>query len=103
MTSTSWTFLTNHGHMLLALARDPEARVRDLADEVGVSDRAALTIIQDLVDAGYVTRARVGRRNTYTVSRGRPFRHPATASHDVDELIAIFAGDDVGPSGSRLA
>ncbi|WP_432546981.1 helix-turn-helix transcriptional regulator [Kineococcus sp. SYSU DK004] len=93
-----WTFLTNHAHLLIAVARDPDARVRDLAAVVGVSERAALTILQDLQDAGYLHRHRVGRRNTYTLRRDLPFRHPANAAHGVGELLAIFEDGD-GPAG----
>ena len=96
--STHWTFLTNHAHMLLAVARDPDARVHDLARLVGISDRAALTILEDLEDAGYLERERVGRRNRYTVHQHRPFRHPTTAAHDIDELLAIFT-DRPGRTG----
>ncbi len=85
-----WTFLTNHAHVLLAVARDPDARVHDLAAAVGISERAALMILEDLERAGYLERTRVGRRNRYTVHPHRPFRHPATAAHDIDELLAIF-------------
>lgn len=86
-----WTFLTNHAHVLLAVARDPDIRVHDIAGAAGITDRAALLILQDLEDAGYVRRERVGRRNHYTLEPGRPFRHPAHATHGVDELLAIFA------------
>jgi predicted ArsR family transcriptional regulator len=86
-----WTFLTNHAHLLLAVARDPDARVHELATSVGISDRAALMILDDLEAAGYLRRERVGRRNRYTVDEHRPFRHPTTAAHDVGELLAIFA------------
>jgi predicted ArsR family transcriptional regulator len=89
--SAHWTFLTNHAHLLLAVARDPDARVHDLASLVGISDRAALMILEDLENAGYLDRERVGRRNRYTVHPHRPFRHPTTAAHDIDELLAIFA------------
>lgn len=92
-----WTFLTHHGHVLLAVARDPDIRVHDLAGVVGISDRATLMILQDLQEAGYLRRERVGRRNHYTLERGRPFRHPTTAAHDVDELIAIFTGRTGAP------
>lgn len=85
-----WTFLTNHAHLLLAVAQTPHARVRDLAATVGISERATLTILADLEDAGYLHRNRTGRRNTYTVHSGQPLRHPATANHRVDELLAIF-------------
>jgi DNA-binding IclR family transcriptional regulator len=85
-----WTFLTNHAHMLLAVARTPEARVHELASAVGISSRAALTILADLEEAGYLHRTREGRRNHYTLHARQPFRHPAMASHSVDELVAIF-------------
>ena len=85
-----WTFLTNHAHLLLAVAQAPDARVRDLAATVGISDRAVLTILRDLEDAGYLHRTRVGRSNTYTVHPGQSFRYPTAAAHSVDELIAIF-------------
>jgi predicted ArsR family transcriptional regulator len=86
----SWTFLSNHGHVLLALAEDPDARIRDVAERVGITERAAQLIIGDLVTAGYLTRHRVGRRNTYRISAQRPFRHPAESGRLVDDLVAIF-------------
>lgn len=93
VTRPPWTFITNHGHVLLAVARSPDALVSDIAGQVGITTRATLTILDDLEDAGYLTRHRVGRRNQYSVARHRPFRHPATAGHDVDELLSIFALD----------
>lgn len=87
-----WTFLTNHGHVLVAVARSPDALVNDIAGQVGITARATLTILDDLEGAGYLTRERIGRRNHYSVARHRPFRHPATANRDVDELLSIFAG-----------
>jgi len=89
----SWKFLTNHGHVLLAVAIDPDIRVQEVARSVGVTTRATLLILKDLEDAGYIHRERVGRRTHYTVDRGCRFRHPAAASHRVAELIAIFADD----------
>ena len=86
----SWTFLTNHGHVLLAVASDPDMRVNDVAARVGITPRAALVILHDLEEAGYLQRQRVGRRTHYEVERHRPFRHPTTAAHDIDELLAIF-------------
>ena len=85
-----WTFLTSHAHLLLAVAQSPDARVRDLAATVGISERATLTILGDLEAAGYLHRTRLGRRNHYSLHPGQPFRHPTTAAHHVDELIAIF-------------
>ncbi|MFD0688744.1 helix-turn-helix transcriptional regulator [Actinomadura fibrosa] len=89
-----WTFLTNHARVLVGIARDPDARVRDLAQRIGITERSAQLIIGDLEEAGYLTRTRVGRRNTYTVDAHRPFRHPAEADHDVQDLIELFARSD---------
>ena len=88
-----WTFLTNHGHVLLAVAADPDARVADIAARVGVTERAALSILRDLEDGGYLTRSRRGRRTHYELRPHQHFRHPSTAAHEVDELLAIFAPD----------
>ncbi len=92
----SWTFLTNHGHVLLAVAADPDARVADIAARVGVTQRAALSILRDLEEGGYLTRSRRGRRTHYDVRPHQHFRHPSTAAHEVDELIAIFTPEDGG-------
>jgi DNA-binding MarR family transcriptional regulator len=89
-TAKSWTLLTNHGRLLLLISAHPEARLRDLAERAGITERAASSIVSDLEDAAYVTRTRVGRRNTYVVHNDRPFRHPAEAGHDVGELLALF-------------
>jgi DNA-binding MarR family transcriptional regulator len=88
-----WTFLTNHAHVLLALAREPDARMRDVADTVGVTERAVQAIVADLEAGGYLTRSRSGRRNHYTVNPAGRFRHPAEADHEVGELLALFTGD----------
>ena len=89
-TARSWTFLSNHGHVLLSVADAPDARIRDIAERVGITERAAQLIIGDLVEAGYVTRTRVGRRNSYRIAAERPFRHPAESGRNVDDLVAIF-------------
>lgn len=86
-----WTLLTNHGHVLLAVAAQPDARVADVAAQVGITPRATLSILRDLEDAGYVARSRSGRRTHYAVNPERPFRHPSTATHQVGELIALLA------------
>ena len=88
--ASSWTFLTNHGHVLLAVAMSPDIHVKELAQIVGITTRHALLILRDLEDAGYVRRERVGRANHYTVHSNRPFRHPTAASHQVHELLDIF-------------
>lgn len=89
----AWTLLTNHGHVLLAVAGSTDARVTDIAARVGITTRATLSILKDLEDAGYLTRHRVGRRSHYTVNAHQHFRHPATAGHEVGELLAIFVPD----------
>jgi len=91
-----WTFLTNHGHVLLLLARDPTLRLRDIADRVGITERATQRIVAELVDAGYLTRTRNGRRNRYVVHPKRHFRHPVEHDHRVGELLdalIVIPGD----------
>lgn len=85
-----WTFLTNHGHVLLLLAREPELRLRDLAERVGITERSAQKIVADLETAGYVAKTRVGRRNVYRVDPTLHFRHPLEADHAVGELLELF-------------
>lgn len=83
----SWTFLTNHAHVLLAIAQTPDLRVRDLAQLVGVTERTAMQIIVDLEEDGYITRERRGRRNFYHVDRQHPLRHPLEEHHEIDALL----------------
>jgi hypothetical protein len=83
----SWTFLSNHAHVLLCIARDPETRLRDIANAVGITERAAQRIVSDLVSSGYVTRERVGRRNRYEVHLDLPLRHPLEADAPVGVLL----------------
>ncbi|GAA0505367.1 ArsR family transcriptional regulator [Paractinoplanes deccanensis] len=86
----TWTFLTNHAHVLLAIARDPGARLREIAETVGITERAAQAIVADLEDAGYLEHTRVGRRNRYTVNPRGHFRHPAEADRRIGDLLALF-------------
>ena len=88
-----WTFLTNHGHVLVCLARDPDLRQRDLSALVGITERAAQVILDDLESSGYLTRERVGRRNRYVLALDRPLRHPLEAAHTVGELVELLAAD----------
>jgi len=89
-----WTLLTNHGRLLLLIAQEPDARIRDLADSAGITERTAQTIVTDLEHAGYISKERSGRRNVYTVNRRQPFRHPAESDHKVGELIDLFTHRD---------
>jgi DNA-binding MarR family transcriptional regulator len=84
-----WTFLPNHAHVLLCLARDPEARLREVAEQVGVTERAVQRIVTELEEAGYVTRAREGRRNHYVVRPELPLRHPIEQHRTVASLIDL--------------
>jgi len=86
----SWTFFTNHGHVLVCLAGDPKLRTRDIAELVGITERSAQAIVSDLVDAGYVTRIREGRRNRYEVHGDVPLRHPLEHDHTVGELLVTL-------------
>lgn len=92
-----WTFLTHHGHVLVALAQDSELTVDQIAARVGITSRATASILNDLVDAGYVEKERVGRRNTYTVHGEIPLRHPLNNQTSVADLLALFGGDQVQP------
>jgi DNA-binding MarR family transcriptional regulator len=85
-----WTFLSNHGHVLVAVHESPDARLRDLAARIGISERAVQLILADLEEAGYVVKERTGRRNHYTVTQGLHLRHPAERDSSVDDLLAIF-------------
>jgi DNA-binding MarR family transcriptional regulator len=85
-----WTFLTNHAHVLLVVAREPGVRVSDLAETVGITERRAHTILADLDGAGYVVRTRVGRRNHYAVNPAGRFRHPVEADRCVGDLLGLF-------------
>jgi DNA-binding IclR family transcriptional regulator len=97
--SGSWTLLTGHGHVLVEIARSPEARIRDIAAAAGITERTAQAIVADLEAAGYVARTRVGRRTRYTVNRDSLFRHPAQEGHRVGPFLALLATarDDTAP------
>lgn len=87
----SWTFLTNHGHVLVCIAQNPDIRISAIADLVGIGERAAHSIVKDLVDDGYVIRTQVGRRNTYSVDFTRSFRHPLEAEHAIGDVFRVLA------------
>lgn len=85
---THWTFLTNHARVLAAVARDPGVRLRDVAAECRLTERSVQAIVADLEAAGYLTRSRSGRRNTYRVEYDAALRHPADSGKTVRELLA---------------
>lgn len=82
--------MSNHGHLLVELSRNPEARIRDLAQAVGITERSCQAIITDLQEAGYLTVTKQGRRNVYTINTRGKFRHPSEDSKPVGALIKIF-------------
>lgn len=84
---SNWTFLTNHGHAIVFLSANPDARLRDIADAIGITERAAQRIVKDLTDGGYVNSKRDGRRNNYSLNRRKPLRHPLEKSHAIGELL----------------
>ena len=87
--STGWTFLTNHAHVLLLVAREPDVTVRRLAELVGITERAAYRIVTDLEAGGYLSRTRVGRRNHYEVVPELPLRHPIERHRRVADLLHL--------------
>jgi DNA-binding IclR family transcriptional regulator len=91
--SKSWRFVTSHTQVLLCLQDNPNARLRDIAQIVGITERAAHRIVADLVEADYVTRERVGRRNHYTVNTGLRMRHPSQREHEIGELLDLLRLD----------
>ncbi len=95
--SNSWHFLTNHAQVLLCIENNPDARMRDIAETVGVTERAAQRITNDLVEAGYVTRERIGRRNRYRINRKARMRHPAQREHRIGELLGLLSSEE-GPT-----
>jgi DNA-binding MarR family transcriptional regulator len=87
--------------VLVCIARNPEIRIRDVADLVGITERAAQRIIADLVEAGYVERKRVGRRNQYLVKTGLKMRHPLQQTHEIGELLDLLLAP-IAPDDSEL-
>lgn len=87
----TWTFLTHHAHVLLEVAKNPDATVLQIAVGVGISTRSTVTILGDLADTGYLERERRGRRNHYSVVPSAPLRHPSNAGHTVGTLISALA------------
>jgi DNA-binding IclR family transcriptional regulator len=85
--SGTWTFLTNHAQVLLCLADTPGIRLRDVAERVGITERATQRILAELIEAGYVKAERIGRRNRYTVDRQHAMRHSAQFGHEIGALL----------------
>jgi DNA-binding MarR family transcriptional regulator len=86
----SWRFLTNHAHVLLCIARDPRARARDIAEQVGITERATQRILSELIAEGYATRTKLGRRNHYTINPRGHLRHPIFRDLAIGPLLEVL-------------
>jgi DNA-binding Lrp family transcriptional regulator len=98
--SPTWSFLTNHAKALLCIAEDPGIRLREIGDRVGVTERAAHRIVGELVQAGYVSRTRNGRRNQYTVHRELPLPDKVARRQRLGDLLAVL-GPSSAASGNQ--
>jgi DNA-binding MarR family transcriptional regulator len=96
MTTQRWNFLSNHAHVLICVANDPGARLRDIGASIGITERAAHRILSELVEAGYVVRERDGRRNRYKVRAELPLGGPLGEGREVGELLALLRGPEGG-------
>jgi hypothetical protein len=91
-TNLDWMFLSNHAHVLICIAQEPEVRLREVAARVGITERAVQRIVADLEEGGYLSHKRKGRRNYYELHADRPFRHPVAAHCDVSLLLDWMLG-----------
>ena len=87
-TSQNWTFLSNHAHVLVCVAKNPDVRLSEVAALVGVRERTVHRIVHELIDAGYISVTKVGRNNVYSVDLDKPLRHPLEADHNIQAIIA---------------
>ena len=85
-----WTFLSNHAHVLICLAKDPSVRIRELAEQIGITERAVTNLISDLEAEGLIKRHKEGRRNTYELKLDTPLRHPVEQHRRVGELVRLI-------------
>jgi len=87
-TSQNWTFLSNHAHVLVCIAKNPDVRLSEVAELVGVRERTVHRIVHELIDAGYISIKKVGRNNVYSVDLEKPLRHPLEADHNIQAIVA---------------
>jgi IclR helix-turn-helix domain len=101
----SWSFLTNHARVLLCIAHDPDARLRDIAASLGITERSVYGIVTDLTAAGYVVKHKDGRRNLYQIQAHLPLPEPASKEPAIGEVLALLIGSRARqqPSGARPA
>ena len=97
----SWHFLSNHTQVLLCISRNPDIRFREIAQTVGITERATQRIVADLIQSGYLERERIGRRNHYNLNPDRKMRHAAQANYEIGELLQLFQPTDAGQSEAR--
>jgi DNA-binding MarR family transcriptional regulator len=95
-TARRWAFLTNHAQVLICIARDPGARLREIGEQLGITERATHRIVVELEGAGYISRQRVGRRNRYTIYAHLPLPDAIAREQSIGELLEILTEDDVG-------
>lgn len=86
-----WTFLTNHFHILVCLSREPYSRIRDLSEDVGITQRAVQRILAELAEGGVLKVKKEGRRNIYTINTHKRLRHPLESKHTIGELLEILS------------
>jgi DNA-binding MarR family transcriptional regulator len=87
----TWSFLTNHAQVLVCIAQDPDVRLRDIGETIGITERAAHRIVSDLAAAGYVARERHGRRNRYTIQTDLPVPDPLARTRKIGELLDVLS------------
>jgi MarR-like DNA-binding transcriptional regulator SgrR of sgrS sRNA len=98
-----WNFLSNHGRALLCIARDPEVRLRDIADSLGITERRAYDIVNDLAEAGYITKSKDGRRNRYQIQSELPLPEAPNRKQPIGEVLALLAGQESPSAATRSA
>ena len=92
-----WSFLTSHARVLMCIAHDPGARLRDIAASLGITERSAYGIVTELAEAGYVVKQKDGRRNRYQIQAHLPLPEPTSRERTVGEILALLAGTDATP------
>ena len=90
----NWSFLTSHARVLMCIAHDPGARLRDIAASLGITERSAYGIVAELAEAGYVVKQKDGRRNRYQIQAHLPLPEPTSRERTVGEILALLAGTD---------
>ena len=97
----NWNFLSNHGQALLCIARDPDSRLRDIADCLGITERRTYDIVSDLTEAGYVVKAKEGRRNRYEVQGHLPLPDDVVQEQAIGEVLALLSERSLRSKKSR--